>query len=400
MQRNNDKEEARTCSSCAVASVDIENITFSRLIRFSAAKKGGKFPIRIILSVKTDNCETIQEAKGMETDPGGRLWVVDQGSSKCPSKIWIFNLLNNDNTEHVHQFPDTVVSHSYEKRALRDIVLDKTPDDYFAYITDLRSDHIIVYTRKLDKSWSVKTPGSKWISLALSPNKEARQMYLGRTDSNELYSVSISELKTEGVGSVAVKFISKWKEELYRMVIDNANVVYAAMLKQNCLSKWNISEPFREHRFYDEIGSLGAFWPFTFALDTNGNLWMTQRSETQGWGERRYYKLLKAAVGARSYLHSTSTASTTPQINVNEETKEVVKSTTTPKSIGTPRPALNSNETCGGCAGLAEDNRNSPSLNTILISLLVCCLVLSGTVILWLTLRMRRMKNSAEFAAQ
>ncbi|XP_065334921.1 protein yellow-like [Cloeon dipterum] len=246
---------------------------------------------------KKENCDSIQRAYGIDTDTDGRLWVIDQGSNNCPGKIWIFNLLSDDTTERVHQFPDTVVSHSKDNRALRDIVLDKTPDDYVAYITDVLSEHIIVYNRKTDKSWSVKTPEIKWFSLALSPIREARQLYLARFGSNEMYSLSVSELRKEG-GSAAVKLIGKWTEyNPYRMVIDSGNVLYATFWTQNYLSKWNISEPFREQRFH-EVGTLGgAYRPFTLALDTNGILWMTERIESEGWSKPRH-KLVKAAVGA------------------------------------------------------------------------------------------------------
>ncbi|XP_065336557.1 protein yellow-like [Cloeon dipterum] len=247
---------------------------------------------------KKENCNSIQRAYGIDTDTDGRLWVVDQGSINCPGKIWIFNLLNNDQTEREHQFPDAVVSHSKDKRALRDMVLDKTTDDYLAYITDVWSEHIIVYSRKMDKSWSVKTPEIKWFSLALShPIREARQLYLARFGSNKLYSVFVSELKNEG-GSAAVKFIGKWTEyNPYRMVIDSGNVLYATFWTQNYLSKWNISEPFNEQWFYEVGRRRGAHRPFTFAFDTNGILWMTQRDESEGWS-KAWHKLVKAAVGA------------------------------------------------------------------------------------------------------
>ncbi|XP_065336923.1 protein yellow-like [Cloeon dipterum] len=228
---------------------------------------------------KRDDCYYIQSAQGMETDTDGRLWVLDLGSSKCSSKIWIFNLLKHDTTEHVHHFPDVVVSHSHWKTLPLDIVLDKTPDDYLAYITDLRSEHIIVYSRKTDKSWTVKTPGRKWHSLALSADREARQLYLGRFNSKEMYSVSVSELKSEG-GSAAVKLIGEWTGKSSRMLIDSFNVLYAAFTEKSYLSKWNISEPFLEQRTH-EVGTLDAIVvPFTFALDTNGTFWMTETNET------------------------------------------------------------------------------------------------------------------------
>ncbi|CAB3366824.1 Hypothetical predicted protein [Cloeon dipterum] len=311
----------------------------------TASPKLAPFPSLDLL--KKDKCDSIQAAFGVEVDPEGRLWVVDNGSRNCSSKIWIFNLFNNT-VERVHRFPDSVVSHSYEKRALRDIVLDKND---LAYIADCNAEHIVIYSRNLDKSW------------------EARQLYLGRFKSNELYSVSMSELTNEG-GSAAVKLIGEWTGRPYRMVIDSANVLYAAFTEKSYASKWNISEPFREHRFY-EVGSLGLYRrPFTFALDPNGNLWMTQRNETGG-GIR--HKLLKTAVGARSSLFNTSTG-----VTPTSDTK----------------PALESNETSGGCAALVQ----SQSLNKILIWLLVCCvscLVLSVIVIAWLTMKMRRMQTSS-----
>ncbi|XP_065334585.1 protein yellow-like [Cloeon dipterum] len=251
---------------------------------------------------KKDSCETIQAAKGMEVDTDGRLWVLDQGSKSCQAKLWIFDLAKNDKTERVHQFPDSVVSHAIGSRWLLDMVLDKTADDYLAYIVDSISEHLIVYSRKMDKSWSVKMPRGNWFSLALSPSKG--QLYLARDGSEELYSVSVSELKNEAVGSTAVKLIGKWNEEPYRMLIDSSNVLYAAFNNQNYLSKWNTSEPFSEQRFH-EVGRLDAGWPFTFSLDTNGNFWMTERNKSGGGNK---YKLLKAAVGVKSYLFSTSTA--------------------------------------------------------------------------------------------
>ncbi|XP_065337716.1 uncharacterized protein LOC135938106 [Cloeon dipterum] len=76
----------------------------------------------------------------------------------------------------------------------------------------------------------------------------------------------------------------------------------------------------------------------------------------------------------------------------SEEILEVEKSMQTPtRKTGAPRPSLESNETGDG---LANDYRESTSLKIILILMLVLFLVLCGTVIVWLTLRMRRKKTS------
>ncbi|CAB3383301.1 Hypothetical predicted protein [Cloeon dipterum] len=226
---------------------------------------------------KKDNCDTIQWAKGLQADTDGRLWVLDNGSSDCSSKLWIFDLANNDTTERVHQFPDAVISHSFGGRRMYEVVLDKSPDDDLAFIADYNSQHIIVYSRKNDKSWTVKTPGRSWFSLAVSPNREARQLYLKRYSSKELYSVSVSELKNEG-GSAAVKLVGEFAEFPFKMEIDSANVLYAAFYRKTHLTKWNISEPFREQHVY-EAGYLDSNWPFTFAFDSNDTLWLTSAQD-------------------------------------------------------------------------------------------------------------------------
>ncbi|XP_065331559.1 protein yellow-like [Cloeon dipterum] len=246
-----------------------------------------------------NKCDTIQTATGLETDIDGRLWVVDDGTVACPGKIWIFDLLNKDKTEHIHQFPDAVVTHEKFSRGLRDIVLDKTPDDYIAYIRDANSEHIVAYSRKMDKSWSVKTSRKKWKSFALSPSREARQLYLSKSFSDDFYSVSVSELRSQGESADA-KLLGQWKKIPSRMLIDSANVLYAAFFNANYLAKWNISEPFHEQRFH-EFGELGAIEPFTFALDSNGTLWLTEQNETGGANR---HKLLKASIGTKSYLYS------------------------------------------------------------------------------------------------
>ncbi|XP_065335803.1 protein yellow-like [Cloeon dipterum] len=286
---------------------------------------------------KKDNCDFIQAAKGMKTDTDGRLWVLDDGNKKCPGKIWIFNLLNHDTTERVHQFPDTVVSNSYIRRELREIVLEKTPDDYIAYITDAKSENIVVYSRKTDKSWSIKTPRRKWESLAVSTNTEAKQLYLGRYGSKELYSVSLSELKNEG-GSAAVKFIGEWTHQPYRMLIDSANVMYTAFYSWEHISKWNISQPFHEQRLH-EVGR--AFWPFTFALDTNGTFWMTQRNQSVS---AIRHKLLKAAVSKRSNLFSTSAVLTTLAETSGQQQITTESSTSSLRVESTPPPSLTTGE--------------------------------------------------------
>ncbi|XP_065334520.1 uncharacterized protein LOC135935872 [Cloeon dipterum] len=74
--------------------------------------------------------------------------------------------------------------------------------------------------------------------------------------------------------------------------------VYAAFLWKNYASSWNSSQPLQEQRFR-EVAGKDSYWPFTIALDQNGTLWMTVFDTNR---EKPSQKLLKAAVGAKSYM--------------------------------------------------------------------------------------------------
>ncbi|XP_065335406.1 uncharacterized protein LOC135936504 [Cloeon dipterum] len=323
----------------------------------------------------------------METDTEGRLWVLDNGSGHCPSKIWIFNLLKNDNTELVHQFPDAVVSHSFSNRYLRDIVIDKTPDDYLAYITDSLSEHIIVYSQKNNLSWPVKTPGYKFSSISLSP-EEPKQLYLRISLSKVLCSIPVVAFAQNGnAPAKTLNLIVTWKESAYRMLIDTNRTMYVAFYNKDYIVAREINKPFNERRIY-EIADLSNTWPFTFALDSSGNLWITQLKIN--WWSRRY-SLLKIAVGSKPYIFgSRQTPETSSSVTPMTSTSLTAnKSTHAPQSnVSSAKDTSHEVRDCNNDAKY----QSLLVLNTVLSCWNVFSLFSIASQILWFR-RMKKMQD-------
>ncbi|CAB3382138.1 Hypothetical predicted protein [Cloeon dipterum] len=315
-----------------------------------------------------NKCEAIQAARGIDVDSAGRLWVLDAGSSNCPSKLWIFNLLNNDATELVHTFPSSVISRISKKRMVHDLVLDETQDDCLAFIADSKADHLVVFSMKSNTSWPVKTQeGGKFGALARS----AQSLYLMKKmqDQNNLYSVSLAELEA---GSRSVNMTSSnFTETPYRMLIDACCNLYAAVENMNHIKKWKLADLSTEQILFGNYTMTSTVIPFTLALDKCGNLWMT---EDQGGNKKPRFKLQMASVGSKP-------ESRTADCNISGE---------------------NSSSTSGAisiiCNGRGGSITKLVHKMKILFYALICAnalsLILFCTIILWALLLFARKKIS------
>ncbi|XP_065335753.1 protein yellow-like isoform X1 [Cloeon dipterum] len=244
------------------------------------------------------NCNQIGEATGLQVDSVGRLWVLDGGSKKCNSKLWTIDLKNNDQTKLVHEF-------SFQKWT-HDLVLDETPNGTFAYIALWVKKHIVVFSLEKNESWTVETPDIMVYSIALSPktDQEPRQLYIGKYNSTELYSISVDTLRNGNL-TANPELVGNWTAiDSYSMVMDNQGTMFTAFSRKNFLSSWKTSQPFQEQRFH-EVAGLEYVWPFTFTFDQSGTLWMTVFDDKS----KPRCRLLKAAVGAKSSQASPDGAS-------------------------------------------------------------------------------------------
>ncbi|CAB3387314.1 Hypothetical predicted protein [Cloeon dipterum] len=247
--------------------VPVSLVSFPTSSATSAPPKLTPFPSLDIHLNESEKCNMINRAEGLQVDSVGRLWVLDWGNSlfNCSAKLWIVNL-NNNETELIHQFSFTGQMH--------DLVIDETPNGTFAYIARWSDVNIVVFSLERNESWIVDTPGVEVLSIAMSPKVERRQLYLGELYSDELYSISVAALRN-GTRTANPEFIGKWTGTPYRMLVDNHGTLFAAILSENYASSWNTSQPFKEQRFH-EVAELDYVWSFTFALDQNGTLWMTE----------------------------------------------------------------------------------------------------------------------------
>ncbi|XP_065336555.1 major royal jelly protein 1-like [Cloeon dipterum] len=309
------------------------------------------------------NCNRIQTARGLEVDPFGRLWLLDDGSTTCPATLWIFNLITNDTIELVHTFPDAIVSRDFGKRLLHDLVVR----DSVAYITDVHSKHLVVFSLETKESWSVETQGKKFRAIALAA--ESNLLYLARHNSRELYSVAQFRAKER---NTTLNLVGSWKAEPYRMVIDSENVLFAAFYDRNYISTWNVTEQFKERRLSEEFGIFsGQRSLFCFALDSFGTFWtlidhgenMKPRFQLQMVAERNIS-------GPERYVSSDRTPNKSPSKD-QEFQKPVVEV----------------------AACLAEDYHQSRFLNLILICSNVFTFFAMGAVIVWLLLKRKNSKR-------
>ncbi|CAB3377169.1 Hypothetical predicted protein [Cloeon dipterum] len=171
----------------------------------SAAPRLTPFPSWEIHSRDYGDCNKIEEASGIVVDSVGRLWMLDHIGLHCNSKLWIFDLSNNDKIELIHQFPFRYYLH--------DLVIDETPNGSFAYIAQWGVHQIVVFSLENKQFWTLTMPSwMQVISIALSPKEEPRQLYLGGWKSTELYSIPVSVLRFN-ITNANPKLIGKWTAE-------------------------------------------------------------------------------------------------------------------------------------------------------------------------------------------
>ncbi|CAB3379956.1 Hypothetical predicted protein [Cloeon dipterum] len=309
---------------------------------------------------------TIMRATGLEVDRLGRLWVLDVSYQNSKSKIWIFNLKENDAIHLVHQFGDIF--------GLNDLVLDETQDDWLAYITYYLSDSLIAFSLKTNRSWLVESQGQRFVAIAISPKNEL--LYLSNHGSKELYSIGLVGLRS-GSRAANPELIGNWTAAPCRMVVDKYGGLLASFFYANFTTIWNTThnQPFREQRFF-EVEATYTYWPITLALDTFGTLWMTVQSKNSNMPR---YRLLKAAVGAK--------------FDVPREPK-IKKNPSACLHLGEPSCSFTN-----GSDEFREKHKNKSSINVlpvILICLAGIIIVSIAILVVYFFLRLNKRRNPAD----
>ncbi|XP_065334758.1 uncharacterized protein LOC135936016 [Cloeon dipterum] len=219
----------------------------------------------------------IQEVRGLKVDSDGRLWALDQGRrDNCSPKLWIFNLTHYYAHPRVHQFPEEVVSHSYESRWLHDLELDQWNGDWLAYILDIRSKALVVFSLKQKKSWRVEVQGNgkPFYSIALSPKGNERQLYVGESRSKAINAISVAELRAAS-RKVQSKQVGNWSSKFcYKMLSDRDGFLYAECEANATIFKLDSRDFLQVERFYQEDELQVASRPYAFSVDNIGKFWL------------------------------------------------------------------------------------------------------------------------------
>ncbi|CAB3377160.1 Hypothetical predicted protein [Cloeon dipterum] len=294
------------------------------------------------------NCEKIEEARGIQVDSVGRLWVLDNGSKNCNSKLWTIDLANN-HTKLIHRFS----FHDW----MHDLVLDETPNGTLAYIAYWGERNIVVFSLERNQSWIVQTTENTVHTIALSPKEEPRQLYIGKFNSKGLYSISVSALRN-GTESANPELIGNWTAIPYRMLMDNHGTLYAAFWGNNQILSWNTSQPFEVQRFH-KAGNLDNFKPFTFALDSSGTFWMTELNKTASMPR---YRLLMAADNASSVTTARPSNTTNSPKTAPTPVSFSIPTTTTMAPESTPVTATASTQ-IHITTDIVENSTQLPELN-------------------------------------
>lgn len=217
----------------------------------------------------------MQNVLGLEVDSKARLWVVDAGRlftraalrrkemDKCPPKLLIFDLNNNNTLLESYSFPENVVSR--DTSLLSDVVLDKTSDDWLAYISDAGDGGIVVFSMGKKKSWRVEHPTMKAArpeheplplgrdlgvsGLALSPIRDRTFLYFSTLSSNELFSVPVSELRA-GSDELTVKPVGTRSAPSRGLSMDNKGTMYFGLLGKQSIARWDTTNSFNEEVVY------------------------------------------------------------------------------------------------------------------------------------------------------
>lgn len=248
------------------------------------------------------DCRALQFVQGIAIDADGLLWAVDSGrihtlspdrpKNTCQPKLVIFDLKRNGTIVHRYDFPEEVVSRG--TNYLNKIVVD---DAYggFGYITDNSGSDpgIVVFSRKLNRSWKVREPNSMRAALnavdfavngtslrfsihidgiALGPyynpnsggdtlninspkfvnENYERNVYYSPLSSYHLYSIPASVLRDpeftrrssarqvfESVTDYGLKI-----SQTDGMIMDNRGILYYGLLKEHAIAKWDSYQPF------------------------------------------------------------------------------------------------------------------------------------------------------------
>lgn len=290
-----------------------------------------------------NNCDSLQFVQSMEIDPEGVMWVLDVGrkywvddvpnaaNNTCPPKMVLIDVPTGTVVDR-YVFPNEDAPH--DGAYLNDLVIDVPRQ--IAYIsstgnnaTDLGS--IVVYDRNQrksrrfeDKSTHAEEGADIVIhgvvqselqdfpcdGIALAPDRDL--LYYTALGGFHLYSLETELLrdfsKTNDQVSATVVDYGEKPSNSDGMAFSQDGTLWFGGITTDTLYSWTPGQGPVSDATAVKTDAEGLWWIDTFAWDETGSIWMTSNRLNQWFfGSPDYsetnYRILKADVGAFSYMH-------------------------------------------------------------------------------------------------
>ncbi|XP_072942429.1 L-dopachrome tautomerase yellow-f-like [Epargyreus clarus] len=260
---------------------------------------------------------TVVSTFRVHVDKCGRLWVVDNGVTNmahdvkqiAPPAIFIFDL-KTDKLMHRYTIKDELLRDSSVFTSIVVDITGKECKDAYAYIPDMGSNALIVYSLKDNDAWRVENhyfhfdPHAGvyrvggidfyWSdgisSVALGPiKKNCRDLYFHPTSSTKQFAMSTKLLKNKNVPRedifMGVQVIGNRGPQTQATACDfdlEHNVLFHTLLSKNGVSCWNVDKPFKRDNVPLIISECTALeFPNDIKVDHEGSLWILSNRQSR-----------------------------------------------------------------------------------------------------------------------
>ncbi|CAB3384236.1 Hypothetical predicted protein [Cloeon dipterum] len=211
-------------------------------------------PFPSLKMLEKGNCASIQNVNAIKVDSRGRLWVVDRNWN-CRSRIWIFDLNDNDEVVFVHDLPDYIFPYEYLGGTIVTMELHEEKDDTLAFIVDNNYEskvHVFSLKSKEMCSWERDKPG--------------------------LYSVLVSDLIGRKNDSIIPSFIGNKSTNSYKLIMDRKGMLYYDVRDKNVLCSWDTNLPFKEEVVFEDDETIpDTRWDSRYTIDELDDVWLLAR---------------------------------------------------------------------------------------------------------------------------
>ncbi|XP_071448863.1 protein yellow-like [Hetaerina americana] len=300
------------------------------------------------------NCSAIQFVQSMEIDPLGRMWVLDVGRRKiftdtpdnrCPPKLVLLDLKQDNRVLHTFVFPDDVASHTHS--FLNDLVVDVSGggdgSDWYAYISDARGPPdsgggIVVYHLGTDRAWRVYDKASMNVEtgagseavvggkmtklranvdgIGLAPLAEgADQVFYAPLGSFNLYSLPTSLLRNPPADpsevTRAVVNLGRRTSQGDGMALDSTGAMYFGLLGQDGIGRWPGEARIKQGNPSEAealaLDPIRLQWVDSFGFDNINKYLLTLSNRIQILLEHNAdevnFRLFRIKINAKSYMY-------------------------------------------------------------------------------------------------